>query len=339
MCIVVENMTMKCTTPETIRLQRDTANTSTDQLIVEKSGMQNINIDTLNKYRDLFRSNTPNHPWLNESDEELLKFLGAAEIENGEFRLTVAGLLMFGNSYEITHIIPNYHLDYRRYECKDEWTDRLNSDTGLWSGNIFDFFIDVSRRIIDSDDRPFTLNNDVIKAQREMILNSLVHADYFRGGNIVVISEKDSLTVRNSGNLCISPEKSIEGGFSNPRNPVLMKMFTLVGFAKRSGDGIRSIFRTCRMMGLPLPEIIEEYNPTCVVFRMGLKGSDEMEPRIIQLMIQNEKIGIDTIADFLGVSKSTISREITKMKNEGKISRIGGSKGRWVVNELENDGN
>ena len=86
-------------------------------------------------------------------------------------------------------------------------------------------------------------------------------------------------------------------------------------------------------MGLPLPEVKEEYDPSCVVFRMDLKGSDRLDLKMVPLMIQNEKISIGAMAELLGVSVSTVSREITRMKAEGKISRIGGTKGRWVVNE------
>ncbi len=329
-----------CTVPEILEMGRDATDISTDQRVVEKSGMQDVNIDTLNGYRNLLRSNIPTHPWLEESDEEFLRLIGAAEIEDEEFRLTMAGLLMFGNDYQITRIVPGYHLEYRRYEAGDEWVDRLNSDSGLWSGNLFDFFMGVSNKIMNTSDHPFILDGDrriddnsLIKAQREMVLNGLVHADYLGRGGIVIVSRRNSLMVRNPGNFRIPPEKAAKGGYSDARNPTLMKMFTLVGFVERSGSGIYRIFNTCRTMSLPLPEVKEEYDPSCVVFRMDLKGSDRLDLKMVPLMIQNEKVSIGAMAELLGVSVSTVSREITRMKAEGKISRIGGTKGRWVVNE------
>lgn len=331
-----------CTVPEILEMGRDSTDSSTDQRIVEKSGIQDINIDTLNGYRNLLRSNIPTHPWLEESDEEFLRLVGAAEIEEGEFKLTIAGLLMFGNDYRITRTIPDYHLDYRRYDRGEEWVDRFNSDSGLWSGNIFDFYMGVSNRIMNANDHPFILDGDrrkddtdMIKAQREMVLNGLVHADYLGKGGIVIVSKRDSLTVRNPGNFRISPEKAVRGGYSDARNPTLMKMFTLVGFVERSGSGIYRIFRTCRTMNLPVPDMTEEYDPTCVVFTMGLKGSDRLDSKIIQLMIQDDRIGTEKMSELLGVSKSTVSREIGRMKTEGKISRAGGTRGRWVVADSE----
>ena len=314
--------------------------TSTDQRVVEGSGIQDVNTETLKAYRNVLRSNVPTHPWLEESDEEFLRLIGAAEIEEGQFRLTVAGLLMFGNDYRITRTLPDYHLDYRRYERGEEWTDRFNSDSGLWSGNIFDFYMGVSNRIMNSSDRPFILDGDrriddnsMIKAKREMVLNGLVHADYLGKGGVVIVSRGDSLTVRNPGDFRIPPEKAAKGGYSDARNPTLMKMFTLAGYVERSGSGIYRILRTCRTLGLPTPEMKEEYDPSCVVFRMGLKSSDRLDSRIILLMTQDEKIGIDEMAELLGVSRSTVSREIGRMRSDGKISRMGGPRGRWAVND------
>ncbi len=316
----------------------DTMDMLNDRMIVEKSGMQDVNPETLNRYRNLLRSITPTHPWLNDPEEEFLRHLGAAETEAGGFRLTMAGLLMFGNDYRITRAIPEYYLDYRRYEAGEGWVDRLNSDSGLWSGNLFDFYVGISDRLTDFNNHSAfegtqRFGNQVIKAQKEIILNALAHADYRGAGGIVIESRVDSLTVRNPGNFRIPPEKAAKGGYSDARNPTLMKMFTLVGFVERSGSGIYRIFNTCRTMSLPLPEVKEEYDPSCVVFRMDLKGSDRLDLKMVPLMIQNEKISIGAMAEFLGVSVSTVSREITRMKAEGKISRIGGTKGRWVVNE------
>lgn len=333
-----------CTVPEILEMGRDATDSSTDQRILEKNGILDVNIDTLNRYRNLLRSNTPAHPWLEESDEKFLRLIGAAEIENGEFRLTAAGLLMFGNDYTITRAFPEYHLDYRRYEKGEEWSDRLNSDSGLWSGNLFDFYMGVSNRIMNSSSHPFVLDGDrrtddtdLIKAQREIVLNAIVHADYLGRGGIVIVSRTDGLTVRNPGNFRIPPEKAAKGGYSDARNPTLMKMFTLVGFVERSGSGIYRIFRACRAMSLPQPEIEEGYDPSCVVFKMGLKGSENLDSRIIQIVLRNERVSMEELANLLDLSKSTISRELTKMKADGKISRVGGPKGRWVVNGQEKD--
>ncbi len=327
-----------CSVPEILEMGRDSTDGSTDQRIAEGTGMKDVNKDTLDSYRNHLRSSNPTHPWLKESDEEFLRLIGAADLNEERFILTMAGLLMFGNDYRITRSIPDYHLDYRRYENGDEWNDRINSDSGMWSGNLFDFYLEVSNRLVMADDHPFVLKGDrrmddteMMKAQREAVLNGIVHADYLGRGGVNVISRKDSLTVRNPGNFRIPPSKAIRGGYSDARNPTLMKMFTLVGFVERSGSGIHRIYHACDSMGLPIPELEEEYEPSCVSLSIGFRGSEGVESRVLQLIMADGKMGIESMADVTGVSKSTVYRELKRLKDDGKIVRIGGTRGHWEI--------
>ena len=83
---------------------------------------------------------------------------------------------------------------------------------------------------------------------------SIVHADYLGRGGINIVLKGNRLTVVNPGNFRIPPAKAAKGGYSDARNPMLMKMFTLLGFVERSGSGIYRIYRTCRQEGLPEPD-------------------------------------------------------------------------------------
>ena len=325
-----------CSVPEILEMGRDSTDSSTDLRTIEGTGIGDVNMGTLDSYRNHLRSNSPTHPWLRESDEEFLRLIGAADLDRDGFRLTTAGLLMFGNDYRITRTIPDYHLDYRRYGDGDEWEDRMNSDSGLWSGNLFDFYLEVSNRLTVAGSHPFVLkgdrrvdDTDMMKAQREAVLNGIVHADYLGRGGVNVILRRDGLEVRNPGNFRIPPAKAVKGGYSDARNPLIMKMFALAGFVERSGSGIYRIFSTCLSMGLPAPEIDEEYDPSCVSVRIRFDGIYGLESKILQLIISDAKITTDEMADAIGVSKSTVARETKRMKAEGKILRVGGSKGHW----------
>lgn len=86
-------------------------------------------------------------------------------------------------------------------------------------------------------------------------------------------------------------------------------------------------------MGLSVPEIVEQYDPSRVSLTMGIKGAADTESRILQLMINDNRIDIVTIAEKLGVSKSTVSREISRMKDKGRIARVGGTRGHWEIIE------
>ena len=167
-----------CTIPEILEMGRDSSEVSDDSRAIENTGIEDINRDSLNAYRNYLLSNNPSHPWLRKPEEEFLRLIGAADIDKDRFRLTQAGLLMFGKEYRISRELPNYHLDYRYYLDSDEWNDRLDSGSGMWSGNVFDFYLEVSRRLSLNSNVPFALKEDrrvydtvLMKAEREMVLN------------------------------------------------------------------------------------------------------------------------------------------------------------------------
>ena len=86
------------------------------------------------------------HVWERLSDEDFLERIGAARLSDQDKILhpTAAGLLMFGEEYKILYEFPEYFLDYREVlDPSIRWTDRLQSSSGDWSGNLFDFFFRI----------------------------------------------------------------------------------------------------------------------------------------------------------------------------------------------------
>lgn len=92
---------------------------------------------------NLHRSWKRGHVWEMLENEEYLKNIGAAARSklDGKLHPTAAGMQMFGNEYDIVREFPEYFLDYREMlNPTIRWTDRLQSSSGEWSGNVFDFF-------------------------------------------------------------------------------------------------------------------------------------------------------------------------------------------------------
>lgn len=57
--------------------------------------------------------------------------------------------------------------------------------------------------------------------------------------------------------------------------------------------------------------------------------------KIIQLIQNNPQITADEIKDILSLSKSTIRRDIAKLREENKLEYVGSSKsGYWVVKNM-----
>jgi len=159
-------------------------------------------------------------------------------------------LLMFGYHYEIVKVFPHYLLDYREVEVdEDRWIDRVVSDSGIWSGNLYDFYHLVSEKITYSLKTPFRMegmirvdNTPMHGAIREALANSLVHANYHEKRGLVILKYPGKFEFANPGGLRVKLEEAIHGGISDPRNSTIFTMFTLINIGDRAGSGLSNIF-------------------------------------------------------------------------------------------------
>ncbi len=122
-----------------------------DMEVLDKVPIEDLNYDTIHGYRNSHRSLKEGHPFERLSDHEYLRSIGAAAIseEDGKLHPTAAGMLMFGDEYNIVRHFPEYFLDYREeLDPTTRWSDRLQSSSGEWSGNVCDFYFRVYNKII-----------------------------------------------------------------------------------------------------------------------------------------------------------------------------------------------
>ena len=296
--------------------------------------------------RDSRSSRNPGHPWNAEPNDEFLRLIGAADDDGtGNLRPTIAGVLMFGRDYSIVRELPRYMLDYLEFpDGGDEWTDRLCTDTGDWAGNLLGFYMHVSNRIGINGRRPFSLDGmvrtddtELLKAEREAVLNGIVHADYNGSGGVRVELRPSSLVVRNPGTFRIPIRLAESGGHTDPRNPNVMKMFMLVGLVERAGSGVHRMVRACRELGLDDPRIEEGMDPATVTVAMDTFAEPKAAGKptnadILDLIERNPGISIADLAQATGLSTSTVSRRIRDLKDSGLLVREGDRRdGRWRV--------
>ena len=257
-----------CTKEEIRAMLRDQGSQTVDTKILTGMNLSVLNQDSILAFRMNHRNTQLNHPWSNLTDEEFLIRIGAAAISDtdGKAHPTGAGLLMFGNEYEIVREYPNYFLDFREMiNDITEWTDRIWSTSGDWSGNVFDFYRRIVTRIVQDLKVPFRLeglyridDTPQHKAVREALANCLVNADYYGRGGVVVRKHRDRLVFENPGTIRIGKEKMLEGGLSDPRNSVIIKMFSMLHIGERAGSGMNRIISAWSAAGYENP-IIEEH--------------------------------------------------------------------------------
>jgi predicted HTH transcriptional regulator len=226
-----------------------------DSRILVDYSLEDIDTDSIKRYRQLFSSDKPTHPWLTLTDIELLRQLGGYRKDRVSKRegFTLAGILMFGKNLSITDIeaSSSFFPDYRENLSEDEtirWTDRIHPD-GSWEANLFQFYLRVWPKISLRLPKPFILEEGRRKdetpahvALREAFINTLVHADYTAPGNIIIESRKEMFRFSNPGTLLVTLHQYYLGGISECRNPNLQKMFMMVGSAEKAGSGVNKIF-------------------------------------------------------------------------------------------------
>lgn len=238
---------------EVRRMFAEQVSDSRDTEILQGFDLDDLDAESLRGYRQMYINRQPDHPWNNLDDRAFLQQIGgwAKNRQTGESGLTRAGLLMFGCYRPILDAFENYMLDYQeRPENTTEvrWIDRLVPD-GRWSGNLFDFFMKVIRKLTVDLKVPFVLEGNirqddtpVHKALREALVNTLVHADYTGRSSVLVTKRPDMFTFRNPGNMRIPVEQAIEGGESDCRNRNLKNMFRYIGLGENAGSGMAKIF-------------------------------------------------------------------------------------------------
>jgi len=196
-------------------------------------------------------------------------------------------------------------------------------------------------------------------ALREAVLNAVIHKDY-TGVHIQLSVYDDKLILWNPGKLPdkITIDKLMQKHPSIPKNRNIADIFFKAGYIEAWGRGIDKIKQGFRDAGKPDPffeelgdgfmitlykgaitnetkKIAENVteNVTENVIENVIENVVENRHGLIILKIkQNNTITIDQLAAVFKITRRTIIRDIDRLKEEGRIKRIGPAKGgHWEV--------
>ena len=348
----------RCTREEYRAMVRDASVKTQDMRILDEMDITVFNKKSIRSYRSRMRLLRPGHIWEKLADEEFLLKLGAAGIgANGKKRPTAAGLLMFGNEHDIVREFESYRLDYKeQFETGKQQTKRIVSSSGDWSGNVYDFYFRVCERLIRDIKVPSKAaggaaagsaadSSPVQQAIREALANCLINADYYGRQSLVIIRDRDSVTMVNPGGFRIEIDAAKSGGISDPRNGEMFKMFNLIDIGKHTGSGIPNIFRIWREQGWEMPEIKEEFDPERTlmmlsfkktrgirqVIKIGGKRSElnvNMKESIIVYLTDHSKATASEIAEYTGLRPSRARDYLSELISEGTVVAEGGRRNR-----------
>ena len=345
-----------CTPLQVKSMLRDQSEES-DTKVLDKLGIDSLNFESIHGYRNRYKYSKEGRVWEDLSDNDFLEMIGAIKLgEDNKLHPTSAGLLMFGNEYKIMYEFVEYFLDYREVlDSSIRWTDRLHSQSGDWSGNLYDFYFRVYNKLIKNVKVPFKMeggfrvdDTPVHKVLREVLANTLINADYYVPRGIVIIQNNDSIRFENPGSIRVGKYQMLKGGESDPRNKTLMKMFNLIDIGERAGSGIPQLLKVWNDEGFEEPVIDERLDDVERTFitlsfkkkadkkpikadKKPIKADKERVESILEYINQNETITNKEARELLNLADSTTKRLLAQMVLDGLIEAIGENKNRKYI--------
>lgn len=344
----------RCTKEEYQAMVRDASVKTQDMLILEEMDTSVFNKESVRSYRQRMRLSRPGHVWEALEDEDFLLKLGAAGIgSDGKKHPTSAGLLMFGNEYDIVREYNAYFLDYQeQYDADTRWTDRIISSSGDWSGNVYDFYFRVYNKLTQDIKVPFKMeggarvdDTPVHQALREALANCLVNADYYGRQGVVIIKKRSSITLSNPGGFRIEIDAAKSGGVSDPRNGAMLKMFNLIDIGERAGSGIPNIFSVWNKQGWNEPVITETFEPERITLSLEIKKTGDKKSviktgdkksainlarkkRIIEYLTDHVAAKSSEIAEYVDLQPSRVRDYLNELIREDIVVAEGANRNR-----------
>ncbi|MGM0107964.1 hypothetical protein IGJ47_001107 [Enterococcus sp. AZ172] len=223
-----------------------------DSELLQNYDIDDLNLETVDEYRNLLYKNTNNSKYLELSHEKLLKNIGVLKKDRQDskspYRLTVGGLLFFGKYNSITDRFKKFQLDYFKKQSflDTDWRDRVSSgDMNYPEMNLFSFYNLVIQKLELSVPDSYrqeenmtrgSYRTDLLLALKEALVNTLMHAYYDSDKVIKIIDCDDYVSFYNPGEMKVSKEEFINGSFSVTRNSIISTLFRRVGIAEKGGS-------------------------------------------------------------------------------------------------------
>jgi ATP-dependent DNA helicase RecG len=286
---------------------------------------------------------------------EILRGLGL--LVDGD-RVSRAAVVLFCTDDVPLPDFPQLLLKVARFRgrTRDDFLDNRQ-----FHGNAFALMRRAERFLIDSlpvagrivpgrmerEDTPLL----PVEALREALANAFVHRDYsIGGGSVSVALYDDRLEVISIGELHfgLTPEALFREHESKPWNPMIARTFYRRGIIETWGRGTLKIARLMRERGLEPPTVAVREGAVVVTFglpatgetpqktpqKTPVKAPQKTPDAILGLLCQQPALSFSDIAALLGKSESAVKRAVRKLRESGRLQRIGPDKGgRWQVIE------
>lgn len=340
-------------------LERKRRSISFDSEIVMEKTVDDLDLEN---FRQFYKEKTDE-----AIDMQVLRKLELVKTEQNRVYPTNA-LILFSDDELRYSRFPNAKVECARFKGTgtEEFIDQKSITThiGLQAEEAYNFVLrHINKGALVEGVYTVSRWEYPIKAIREIIRNAVVHRQYsLTGKDIKIAIYDDMIEITSPGLLPPSIDYSaMNSRQSDARNKVIAPIFRRLGIIDQWGNGLKLVAEEMK----EYPNIELQWSEVGLSFQVqfvkrdysanigtedavggnssddggnggdtgGDGGNQNITERIVALVIRNDKISVQEIADSIGLSKRNCERIIAELKKDGIMSRIGSARtGRWVVN-------
>jgi ATP-dependent DNA helicase RecG len=205
-------------------------------------------IDELRKL--LSKSNRVEKDLAKNSDKQMLQDLGLIESE----KITIAALVLLGNSYSLKKFIPNAEI---RYGYKSNEKEIRNQESVIYTDGYLLFYNRLWDKI-DSRNLALLIPQGLSAIEkkvfdeetiREAINNAIIHRDYSEHEPIIIIQSPYNLNITSPGGL--PPGITIENiaTTTKTRNKLIADVLYKCEFVEQFGNGVNLMIKNQLSLG------------------------------------------------------------------------------------------
>ena len=314
--------------------------------IIAESSVDDINLMVVYSLKEKLKLRDASSTLPELDDMAFLRDLGLTAEDNGQTKLTIAGLLFVGKDASIQRLLPQAEVIYLHYDREnlEEYNARLDMKQPI---------ITVLDRLTEKVQNYNKIQNVQIglfrleiadfseKVFQEALLNALSHRDYQQLGAVYVKHYPDKIVIENPGGFLDGiTEKNIITHPSVPRNKLIAETLQRLKYVQRTGQGVDIIFREMVTMGKSYP-VYRVFNDAVqltissatedinfVKFIVNEQDQKQIFLSLAELMIlryvtENKKIKISKAQELTQVSEDEVRKSFVNLIKYGLIELSG----------------
>lgn len=330
-----------------------------DSAVILDSELNDLSDEAVMRYRKLRKEVNASAEELQYNDIDLLRSINCIKKLNGEWRLTNAGLLVFGKKIALRRLMPMVRVDYIRVSG-NKWVEnpdeRFTSKLDL-QGPLIDLVYRAISVIVDDLPSDFLLPEGELQAKskwrlpyrvlREAVVNAFIHRSYRINQPTQIIRFSNRIEIRNAG-YSLKPIDQIGEPGSVIRNTHISAIFHETNLAETKGTGFKTMENLMKASGMIPPTYESDHAKNSFVLRLLLHhflNEDDVvwleqfsrfsysDSQKLGLVFLREVGAIDNVSyrQLTGLSSIEAGSELRRLRKDDMLTQKGAGKSTYYL--------